>query len=551
MRTCWFSVLLLAVAGVCGPAMAQQRLPVSLNSEPSPIAWIAPPALAEYLPPPVEAAPAAPASPAVLPGSKRPPITPLPRPGIFTIPPSGPGYYSLKDQVQGNYQEKAPKYPYPRFGFISQSFSDIDWSYLDDPGSNERDFYDCLKRKHLGENVLFTTGGEFRYRFHNEQNSRLSGVDNSYQLLRTRVYGDLMIGDQLRVYGEFLDARSNNQDLPPLVVDVDHNDILNLFAEARLFDLKDAPVWARVGRQELLYGSQRLISPLDFANTRRTFDAAKVYRHGEKLDLDVFVAQPVIPNPTRLDSVDHNQVFSGAYASYRPVQGQNIDLYYLNLDQTSHTPVRLGIPVGPFNVSTVGARYVGKKCHLLWDFEGDVQFGDKAGEPILAQAASAGAGWIFENVKTLPQVWLTYDYASGDQSPTAGTVRTFNQLFPFGHYYFGFLDLVGRQNIHDLNAQFALYPLPWITLLSQFHVFRLDSSRDALYSAGGVPLRRDPTGAAGNNVGQELDLVVNFHLTKHKDVLFNYSHLFAGDFLKKTGSGRSPDLFFVQYSYRW
>jgi Alginate export len=64
-------------------------------------------------------------------------------------------------------------------------------------------------------------------------------------------------------------------------------------------------------------------------------------------------------------------------------------------------------------------------------------------------------------------------------------------------------------------------------------------------------LRRDPTGRSTNDVGEELDLLTNFHLTTHTDLLFGYSHLYAGDFIKRTGNGRSPDFFYAQYSYRW
>ncbi len=38
--------------------------------------------------------------------------------------------------------------------------------------------------------------------------------------------------------------------------------------------------------------------------------------------------------------------------------------------------------------------------------------------------------------------------------------RTFQQLFPFGHFYLGYLDLVGRQNIRDLNFQLSMHPIP-------------------------------------------------------------------------------------------
>jgi hypothetical protein len=109
----------------------------------------------------------------------------------------------------------------------------------------------------------------------------------------------------------------------------------------------------------------------------------------------------------------------------------------------------------------------------------------------MAGMATAGVGRHFKNVWATPTAWLYYDYASGDSDPTSGTSNTFNQQFPFGHYYMGWIDLVGRQNIHDLNAHLYFYPAPWVTMFVQYHRFWLDQPKDALYGVGGVPIRRD------------------------------------------------------------
>lgn len=483
--------------------------------------------------------------------TKNPPVDKHPRPGVFTIPPAGPAYYSVVDLIRGDYREGPPKYPYSRISLMPPSFFNADWRYLEKPDNQEHDLFDPLKRIHLGDNWLFTTGGEFRVRYINEVDSRLTGRDNTYELYRTRVYGDLWFQDRFRIYAEFLDAQSFNQDLAPLVSDIDRSDMLNFFIDLKLAELNCAPVYLRAGRQELTYGSQRLISPPDWLNTRRTFEGVKVFRHGEKLDVDAFVVQPVIPDRARFDSVDNNQVFGGLWTTYRPKEGRNIDLYYLALDNASNPPARLALLGGPYNVHTLGARHVGQECNLLWDFEGMYQFGDRRGAPINAFAGTAAVGYVFKDAPMTPQVWIGFDHASGDSSPNAGQYNTFNQLFPFGHYYFGFIDVVGRQNINDFNGQFAFYPTHWLTCVSQAHWFRLDEARDALYNAAGVPIRRDPTGRAGTDVGQEIDLFCNVHIDKHQDVLIGYSHLFAGDFIKATGSGRSPDYTYVQYSIRW
>ena len=46
---------------------------------------------------------------------------------------------------------------------------------------------------------------------------------------------------------------------------------------------------------------------------------------------------------------------------------------------------------------------------------------------------------------------------SGDDEP-GGDVETFNQLFPLGHAYFGYIDLIGRQNALDLHFDLKVAP---------------------------------------------------------------------------------------------
>ena len=50
--------------------------------------------------------------------SKVPPISPMPRLGSFIVSPSGPGYYSLWDQVTGAKRKDPPISPYAPFGLF-------------------------------------------------------------------------------------------------------------------------------------------------------------------------------------------------------------------------------------------------------------------------------------------------------------------------------------------------------------------------------------------------------------------------------------------------
>jgi len=52
-------------------------------------------------------------------------------------------------------------------------------------------------------------------------------------------------------------------------------------------------------------------------------------------------------------------------------------------------------------------------------------------------------------------------------------------------------------------------------------------------------------------VGDELDVIVNFHLDKHTDFCIGYSQMWSGEFIKNTGPGLNPGLFYAMYNFRW
>jgi hypothetical protein len=387
-----------------------------------------------------------------------------------------------------------------------------------------------------------------------EFNSRLTGKSNDYDLTRVRVFGDVWYRDSFRIFAELISANTAGQDLAPARTDEDRADFLNLFIDVKIAEIDGHSAYLRLGRQELLLGSQRLISPPDWLNTRRTFQGVRGLWSNDNVNVDLFWVQPVIPENTGWSSIDHNVNFYGTWVTYKPEKKQAIDVYWLFLDNATKSST-LGLDLLPASTHTLGTRYYGNKDGFLWDFEGMLQLGQRDGQPIHAGAATAGLGYNWAKGPMNPTVWAYYDWASGDHSPNSGNYSTFNQLFPFGHYYFGWLDLVGRQNIRDWNFHLYLNPDKWIGFNMQYHVFQLDSARDALYNAAGAPLRVNLKGAAGGNVGNEWDFIMNFHLSPHSDIMLSYSKLYAGSFIRNTApnaaAAQSPELFTVMYNFRW
>jgi hypothetical protein len=482
-----------------------------------------------------------------------PPNFIFPRLGLFPVPPTGPGYYSARDFLTGDYRQNPPPFPWGRISLKPFPFYDTDFRYLDNPKNTSEMWSDGLKRRRVGDDWLFSTGGEVRDRYMNEIDSRLTPSVNRYEQLRTIAYASLYHRDDFGFFIQYLDAQHFGAELAPLPIDRDRSDLVDLFVDLKLFEWNDHPVYVRGGRQEISLGSQRIVSNLEWANTLRTFQGVRVFRQGEKWDATAFWLQPIIPNPTYFDSPDERQNFTGIWTTYRAKPGRSWDLYALNLENSNPVAVGQGGVVGGTNVTTLGTRLVGDIDNtLLYDAEGMAQVGRYSNQNLQAAAATTGIGYNFKDVEMTPQFWVYYDFASGDAQPGAGDkFGTFNQLYPFGHYYLGYLDLVARQNIQDFNMQFALFPTKWTYLIVQYHNFHLAQARSPLFGAGGGVLRFDPSGSAGTDVGDELDVLFNVHLTAHQDILFGFSKLYPGSFIRQTGADVSPELFYLQHQVRW
>lgn len=168
---------------------------------------------------------------------------------------------------------------------------------------------------------------------------------------------------------------------------------------------------------------------------------------------------------------------------------------------------------------------------------------------------TAGIGYKFAKyLPWKPVLWVYYDWASGDGNPTDGKRGTFNQLFPLAHAYFGYIDLVGRQNIQDVSAKLVAKPHKIVTAILAYHNFRLDDPRDALYNAGGGAIRRDASGASGTHVGDEVDLVLKVRVTPRVSWLAGYSRFFAGDFVDRTnpaGVSGNASFFYTQLGVKF
>lgn len=424
-------------------------------------------------------------------------------------------------------------------------FYDNDFSYLKDPNYSGHLRGDNLKNLEFGECWTVDVGGQYRLRYHNAQNVRglgLTGNDDDWLLHRTRVYANAKYSDYLRLYAEYIDAESNYENFAPLAIDVNRSDMLNLFADVKLIAPDQGDLWLRAGRQELLYGSQRLVSPLDWGNTRRTFDGYKFLWKGESWDVDSFWTRPVTVDTHNFDAPNLDEEFAGVVANYKDWKEHKVSFYGLKF--IDHRPL-LGV-TKQTNLTTVGGQLEKSDGEWLWDFEGAVQSGTNAnGSDHIAGMWTAGIGKKFEG-SWKPTLWFYYDWASGDDATGAG--NGFDHLFPLAHRYLGLMDLYGRRNIEDANVLFTVQPNEKWNLQTWYHYFALEDGRDTPYNVNLTPFNGGNT-PASSDLGHELDLLAIYKKDARTIWNFGYSHFFAGSYYHRTAgvpTSRDGNFYYVQ-----
>ncbi|MBK1879163.1 alginate export family protein [Pelagicoccus mobilis] len=196
---------------------------------------------------------------------------------------------------------------------------------------------------------------------------------------------------------------------------------------------------------------------------------------------------------------------------------------------------------------TFGARIHGESDSLNLDYEAEfaTQTGSSMGKEIDASMFAAQFGYRSKALPKNMRIWIGFDYASGDRSAEDNKDGTFDQLFPLGHAYLGYIDMVGRKNTLSYSQGVSLQATKRTTVTLALHQFRRARDTDALYNAGGA-VAREPGNGLSRKVGNELDLSISHKYSDHVNLLFGLSHLRPDDFIEQTGASESIRFAYAQ-----
>ena len=430
--------------------------------------------------------------------------------------------------------------------------SDENYRYLADP-ARRTDLWDPLKYLPLNAagSWYLSLGGEARerYEYFNNPNWGKDPQDSGYLLQRYFLHADLRMGEHARLFSQFQSSLEDGRKGGPRPTDKDELDLHQAFLDVKLDWGEEHSFTLRSGRQELAYGTQRIISVREGPNVRQSFDGFRgIYRGGE-VQIDGFLTRPVETNRHVFDdSTDHGKALWGTYAvlPFPPLDSASMDLYYIGLHRA-----KASFDQGTARETrhSVGMRLWRTAKPLDYNFEALYQWGSFGNGDISAWTVASDTGYTLASLPLHPRIGLRADIASGDKDPTNPDLQTFNPLFPKGAY-FSEAGLIGPANFIDVNPCLDLHLPNRVTLIVDWDFFWRESTRDGIYNNAMVLVRSGRSSSA-RYIGSMSQAQLFWDIDRHLSFVAIYGHFFAGPFIRQSGPGEDVDYVTTWLTYKF
>ncbi|RMH23114.1 MAG: hypothetical protein D6698_00150, partial [Gammaproteobacteria bacterium] len=213
------------------------------------------------------------------------------------------------------------------------------WSVLKGIPSSQLSRHDHIKFIALDsqDRNWLSLGGHFRVRAENWSNFAFSAPrnnDDSFVLWRMTGHADLHLGRHHRFFLEGKSALATDRDLPggKRTLDVDTYALQQAFWDVRLSITDNTTLTIRPGRQELLLGKQRLVSPLPWGNSLRSWDGVSLLIESRNWRTHGFWTQFSPVDQYGFNDSDQDSLLFGLYSS-RSLAHTALDLYWLGIDR--------------------------------------------------------------------------------------------------------------------------------------------------------------------------------------------------------------------------
>jgi hypothetical protein len=391
---------------------------------------------------------------------------------------------------------------------------------------------------------------QVRAREENQSSDKyISGNDAFYVL--TRVWGGLELRPErhVSVYLQFADAHALGLPLTYVAFNMRNEfDGRQAFLDFHFGNFKIIG-----GRQELRYGSERLVGISNWTNTSRTWDGF-VGRIGDKNRLDLFSTSVVAVHPTSLDTHGTGLTFHGAVGTITTWVPRVVLQPFVLIKALPHVQSPQSV-WGTETEVTPGVEVSAKfPAGIYFDVLGALQRGSYSNDSIRAAAGYFKAGYAADNIALKPRLAGEYDYASGNPKVFLNRIATFDQQYPTNHNVFGLTDLFGFQNIKQERINLDLTPAKPLALLLQQGWLRVASPLDNVYSgSGSTSVKAPSSGFPSSDIGREVDASGQFAFLGERNMTMNIGagHFSPGTLMRGNSHGAPLTVACVGLTYKF
>ncbi|HUH12112.1 MAG TPA: alginate export family protein [Longimicrobiales bacterium] len=385
------------------------------------------------------------------------------------------------------------------------------------------------------QQAVISPVGEVRVRFEADRPSTVDTLD-AFTLLRTRLGVDARFGSGARAFIQVQDSRAFGEEAGTLDGSAETFDMHQGWLElARRWE--PVQLSARVGRQEIALGSERLLGAVGWSNVGRSFDALRVDATPARLPWVLTgVVATVSERGRRMGvtpEVDDDHTLLVLWA-----EGRLLDAFVFH-DRSARYRTFEGV-----DRTTLGGRLdVPAHARMQGFAEGAYQLGNQLDtERLRSQDIAA---WLLTGRAWLPlegrlrSVGAGLDWLSGDADPTDDEYGAFNTLYATNHKFYGYLDLftdpaaqTGDRGLVDAVASAQAQLTERVGLAVDLHGFWFTRTR----------------AAEERMIGWELDLTLPVAMGTGQRLALGYSAFRAGPGASLIGRGAEGGLWHWAYA---
>ncbi len=350
-------------------------------------------------------------------------------------------------------------------------------------------------------------GGQLRPRFEYRNPYSLPGGEHEFWVsMRARAQVSAVLERNISLFLQVQDVRVWGEESNTLNdYSADNIDLHQGYVEVR--SSGSTILSARAGRQEVIFGNQRLVGSVNWSQQGRSFDGLRLSAEAENLRVDLLgtvLANDLTATHTR------DEYFVAAFGQVRGGSSTNLDLLALY----NRVPAAVNT-----DQLTMGARWWGSAGGTLeYSLEGYYQTGERLADEVRASMFGARIG--AKLAESRATVTLLFDYLSGDDDPADDRAGAFDPLYATNHQFYGLADYFTNNTTHtagrgllDIGAKGSWTVTQDATLGWEFHTFHAAQSE----------------GLSTGHFGEEIDCTAGYRYSRNLSLSAGIAYVVAAD----------------------